>query len=175
MRVCVCVCSCACKLLLMWCNCLHVSHYFLRSLCVLYFVKCAFIYIMKRWFWARFSSSAFQTNLSGCASTPGPAAAPVRWRTATWQLFAARRSRRCDPTALNWSTWLLGTPRPIKVRERSELRFYGGRFWCLVLHLSHFQTFPTLLLPCHTADTQGKRKRSNQSAPVDIWTITPRL
>lgn len=68
------------------------------------------------------SPPVFQVSLSECASTPGPAAAPARWRMATWQPFAARRSRRCDPTALNWSTWLLGTPRHIKVRERRSQR-----------------------------------------------------
>lgn len=67
------------------------------------------------------SASVFQMSLSGCVSTLGPAAVPVRWRTATWRLFAARRSRRCDLTALNLSTWSLDTPRPTKVSERRSI------------------------------------------------------
>lgn len=63
------------------------------------------------------SASVFQMSLSECVSTLGPAAVPARWRTATWRLFAVRLSKRCDPTALNSSTWLLDTPKPTRVRE----------------------------------------------------------
>lgn len=56
-------------------------------------------------------------SLSECASTLGPLAVQVRWRTATWRLFAVKRSKRCSLTASNSSTWLLDTPRPTKVKE----------------------------------------------------------
>lgn len=117
---------------------MSVIYLFLRLICV-----CFNVYILLL-----FSSSlneniifTSQASRFECVSTLGPAAAPVRWRTATWQLFAARRSRRCDPTALNWSTWLLGTPRPIKVGLEviSSERFYHLvsyfiMFWSLIIN-----------------------------------------
>lgn len=71
------------------------------------------------------SPSVFQTSLCECVSILGPAAAPVRWRTATWQPFAVRLSRRCGPTVSNSSTWLLDTSRPTKVRQRNGAKDEG--------------------------------------------------
>lgn len=120
-----------------WSICQPFIHFY----CVVCVLMCKFASIFIFFAWKHHfkhisSPSAFQASRCVCASTPGRAAAPVRWRTATWQLFAARRSRRCDPTALNWSTWLLATPRPIKVRDRRWQQVIAGGFSTL-FHTSH--------------------------------------
>lgn len=88
-----------------------------------------FLWPNKPWTWYPglffkvYNSFVFQMSLSECVSTLGPAAVPVRWRTATWQLFAVKHSRRCDLTVSNSSTWLLDTSRRTKVREGYWIEF----------------------------------------------------